>query len=231
MPFRSWRLAAILGVLGMLLASAAARADEPFGPQRTVLIQQDWGGVYNLPLPPTTVLSRDLIGEYIFRDRGAMTIVQQVGYSDRALVIYPDNSSLTVTVKESKELEIDLRGRKSYFRPNLNGWVLKLPTDEIRLTRRGNEVRISGRFGTTVAVDGSEGFTIKSPSGETIYARASFDEPYRLTGVPVQSHPYVVRGVWFEAMGFGAFLDFKLSEYSRAFSILAWHPMLILEDK
>lgn len=230
MPFRSWRLVASLVVLVTLFASAA-HADAPFGPQRTVLIQQDWGGIYNLPLPPGTGLSRDLIGEYVFRDHGAMTVVQQVGYSDRALVIYPDDSSLTVTTKENKELEIDLRGRKSYFRPNPHGWVLKLPTDEIRLTRRGKEVRISGRMGTTVATDGPEGFTIKSPSGETVYGRASFDEPYKLQGVPVQSHPYVVRGVWFEARGFGAFLDFKLSEYSRAFSMLGWHPMLIVEDK
>lgn len=230
MSARRLHLVALAVVLALPLAGAA-RADAPFGPQRTVLIQQDWGGVYNLPLPATSVLTRDLIGEYVFRDRGAMTIVQQVGYSDRALVIYPDSSSLTVTVKESKELEIDLRGRKSYFRPNPDGWVLKLPTDEIRLTRRGKEVRISGRMGTTVVIDSPEGFTIKSPSGETVYARASFDEPFKLTGVPVQSHPYVVRGVWFEAMGFGAFLDFKLSEYSRAFSMLAWHPMLILEDK
>lgn len=231
MPLRSWRLAVLSILCAVLLAASAARAEAPFGPDRTVLIQQDWGGIYNLPLPPSTVISRDLIGEYVFRDHGRMTIVQQVGYSERALVVYPDATSLTVTVKENKELEIDLRERKAWFRPNPEGFVLKLPTDEIRVTKRGNEVRISGRLGTTVAVEGPEGFTIKSPNGETRYARESFDEPYKLHGVPIQSHPYVVRGVWFEALGFGAFLDFKLADYSRAFSMLGWQPMLMVEDK
>lgn len=221
-------LLAVFAALSHL--TMAAGADTPFGPSRTELFRLDWGGVYHLPLPSTTVISRDLLGEWVFRDRGGnLTVVNLVGHSDGAMVMYPDARALRVTKSEDGEIEIFLRGVKASYRTNPDGWRMRLPNDDVRLQRRGKQVKISGRLGTTVVVDEPNGFTITSPSGETRYGRASFDEPYRLEGVPVQSHPYVVRGVWFESQGFGAFIDFKMADFSRAFTLLGWQPMLTVE--
>jgi hypothetical protein len=225
----SLRRAALLLPLLALFMSGGALADDVSGPDRTTMIKQDWGTIYHLPFSFDTQMSEDIFGEFTIKNRGTMTSVKQEGHSDGYLVFYPDKTSLTVRKHESGEIVIDLRGKRSYFRPTPDGWVLKMPDDEIRLRHKDHEVRISGKQGTTVCVDGPNGFTITSAAGETRYAREDFDTPFKLSGVAVQSHPYVVRGVWFQAEGIGAFVDFKLRDYSRAFTVLGWYPMIQID--
>lgn len=220
----------MLLMLGLFrLAVAPAWADAASGPERTTVITQDWGTIYHLPFSLDTHMSEDVMGEYTINSRRETWSIKQLGVNEAYLIYYPDKSVIEVRRMDANELRVEVQGKRSYFRRNSSGWVMRLPNDEIRLQKKGNQVRISGKLGTTVVVDEPNGFTVTSAAGETRYARADFDQPFKLSGVPIQSHPYVVRGVWFERDGLGAFVDFKLSDYSRAFTMLGWYPMITFD--
>lgn len=219
------RCVALVALL-CILAATASVADPSSGPDRTTLIHQDWGTIYHLPFGLDTTIEEDMLGEYTIHHGRSITSVKQEGYNQGYLVFYPDKTSMSVRKGEDGEIIFDVRGKRSYYRPTNDGWIVKLPTDEIRLRHKKGMVSISGKLGTTTVEDGPNGFTVKSRAGETRYAREDFDQPYKLTGPPVQAHPYVVKGIWFEAQGIGAFFDFKLADYSRAFSMIGWFPML-----
>ncbi|NDD31823.1 MAG: hypothetical protein EB084_26550 [Proteobacteria bacterium] len=222
-----WRRLALLLALLLCVMRAPAFADGQSGPERTTIIAKSWGTVYHLPFSPGTLIQSDMLGEYVIKaPNGGLTSLKQEGYESGYVIYFPDKSTMMVRISESGELLLEIGETRAWFRIVNDGWVLKLPTDEVRLRKHGKEVRLSGRLGTTVVTDDGNGFTIKSPAGETSYSRASFDEPYRLTGLPVQAHPYVVRGLWCETSGMGFFVDFKLGDYSRAFSVLGWQPMM-----
>lgn len=215
-------------LVALTLMCGPALADAVSGPDRTTIIKQDWGTIYHLPFSRDTDMSQDMFGEYMIRSRrGSVTYIKQEGYSQGYVVWYPDDSSLSIRKGEGGELDIRIRGKRCWRRPTHDGWVMKLPDDEITLHKKGNEVRLSGKQGTTVVTDrGRDGFTVSSAAGETRYVREDFDQPFKLSGVAIQGHPYVVHGVWLEAHGVGAFIDFKLGDYTRAFSLLGWFPMI-----
>jgi hypothetical protein len=213
-------LAIAIALLAALAAPAAVRADEASGPDRETLFQKPWGTIYHLPLPPGVAVIQDMLGEYVISSHGENTVVMQEGKTDGCSVQFWDRSELAVTV-DGHEVRVLCHGKWSYLRRSYEGWTAKLPDDTITLRQHGHEVTIEGKRGKTIAVEGPLGFVVTSGSGESRYEREG-DGPFKFSGLPIEQHPYVQRGVYFEQKNFGAFIDFKLAERSRAFTLIDW---------
>lgn len=224
-PVRS-RLAA----LGLLLAAwgALARiawADASSGPDRVTLAAKPWGTVYyKVGLRNRYALEPDLTGQYVFGLPEGEVRTNPEG--DGWVITYPDKAALVVQV-EGDEVRATYRGQEYVVRRSLNGFTVRLPGDRISYARKGRDVIIRGRAGEVTVREDALGFDVSSPAGTSAYRRASFDEPFRFSGIPLASHPYMRRGLHIESLGVGVFLDFHIADLGRAFGALDWEPLLM----
>lgn len=209
------------------VASREAWGDPWSGPERTTLAAKPWGTVYYLvgirnryPLQP------DMTGQYTFGlpQGDARTNPEGEGYA----ITFPDKTDLVVAV-EGEEVRVTFKRRQYSVRRLLNGFVVRMPDDTVTYSKRGRDVTIKGRAGVVSVREDALGFEVTSPAGTSTYRRDSFEEPFKFSGIPMASHPYLRRGLHIESLGLGVFLDFHIQDLGRAFSALGWEPLLLVQ--
>ena len=215
------------GVAVSCVAPRQAWGDQASGPDRVTLATRPWGTVYyRVGLRNRYPLEPDMTGQYTFGlpEGDARTNPEGAGYA----ITYPDKSELLVQV-EGDEVRALFRRKEFAVRRTLTGFAVRLPGDSVTYARKGRDASIKGRAGTVTVTEDTLGFDVTSPAGKTSYRRASFDEPFRLSGIPMAVHPYVRRGIHIESVGLGVFLAFPIQDLGRAFSALPWEPLLLFE--
>ncbi len=214
------------GMLAAILLAAAAWGARSSGPGRVTLEAFPWGTVYyRSTVEDRYRIELETTGSVLFHSRRG-DIVVSYG-RDAVAVDYWDKSSLFIR-PEDGELHVQAGKRSAWIRQGVGSFTVRLPDDEVRYRRRGRGVAIEGRAGTVRVEEDARGFRVESPAGITTYERPAEGGAFSLQGKRLWEHPYVRKGIFFEHMGVGLFVDFHLEDMSRAFTLLPWEPAWIV---